>query len=304
MSKYFEATLRARNLQPAVMAEPSNGAHPSAVTEIESAEAVPAIPVPETRPNCAPASKVAIERNVCVPFDKVPQLQFGKGNSLGAVEESYRGLRTRLLRLRSALGLRSVVITSAVQGEGKTLTSLNLALCCAQLNDMRILLVDSDIRSAGLSKKLALPEENGLSDVLSGRCKPEEAVFSTDVPNLYVLGAGAGSAAPAELFADHRWSDFLSWCHKGYGLVLVDSPPVLNLSDVELITAGCDGVLMIVRALMTNRQTLEKCAGQIDSKKLLGLIYNGTDSSTRSGYEYGTEGPRKGPVAVSDLKTV
>src|SRR5208337_3210777 len=141
-----------------------------------------------------------------IPLAEVFRAQFQGSKKLEAAEESYRALRTRLFHLRSAQGFRSLVVTSAVQGEGKTLTSLNLALCCAQLNDMRILLVDSDIRSAGLSKKLALPEENGLSDVLSGRCKPEEAVFSTDVPNLYVLGAGAGSAAPAELFADHRWS--------------------------------------------------------------------------------------------------
>ncbi len=137
--------------------------------------------------------------------------QFGGGPALEAAEESYRALRTRLLRARSAQGLRSVVVTSATPGEGKTLTSLNLSLCCAQLHDLRVLLIDADIRTSGLSRTLGFPPGPGLVDVLSGKCEPRDAILATDIPNLYALGSGSHTTQPAELFATSHWQEFISW---------------------------------------------------------------------------------------------
>jgi protein-tyrosine kinase len=298
MSKYFEATLKARTAAPteAVPQQANPTAGPVATAPLNAVpQPVPVVPVVDTPVDVHP-NKIATVRRAEIPFERVPQLRFGINDSVGSVEEAYRALRTRLVRLTSTQGVRSVVITSAVQGEGKTLTALNLALACARLNDMRVLLVDADIRSAGLSRRLELPEQSGLAEVLSGQCQPEEAILGTSVPNLHVLGARPRTEGPAELFADRRWRDFVGWCNGKFGLILVDAPPILNLSDVELITAGCDGILMVVRALITKRQTLEKCAGQIDTKKLLGVVYNGTDSTKRVSYGY-TEAPRKGLVA-------
>src|SRR6266571_2617289 len=95
--------------------------------------------------------------------------QFGGGPALEAAEESYRALRTRLLRARSAQGLRSVVVTSATPGEGKTLTSLNLSLCCAQLHDLRVLLIDADIRTSGLSRTLGFHPSDRYTESLCAR---------------------------------------------------------------------------------------------------------------------------------------
>jgi len=213
--------------------------------------------------------------------------QFGGGPALEAAEESYRALRTRLLRARSAQGLRSVVVTSATPGEGKTLTSLNLSLCCAQLHDLRVLLIDADIRTSGLSRTLGFPPGPGLVDVLSGKCEPRDAILATDIPNLYALGSGSHTTQPAELFASSHWQEFISWCSESFKLVLIDSPPVLNLTDVELIAAACDGVVMVVRAQHAKREVLQKCAGQIDPKKLLGVVYNAVESGAHDHYSYG-----------------
>jgi len=295
MSKYFDATLKARTLTPSAPARQREDAAeetaPPTAARAELSEPILGKPSLVAGPAASP-SKPPFERRIHIPFDDIPQLQFGTNHSVESVEEAYRALRTRLLRLRSTLGLRSVVITSATQGEGKTLTALNLALSCARLNDLNVLLIDADIRSAGLSNRLGLPEERGLADVLSSECELEQAIVATDVPNLYLLGATARTAGPAELFADQRWRDFIGRCNERFGLVLVDAPPILDLSDVELITGGCDGVLMVVRALMTKRQTLEKCAGQIDAKKLLGVVYNGTAFTKRVSYGY-ADAPRK-----------
>ena len=74
---------------------------------------------------------------------------------------------------------------------------------------------------------------------------------------------------------DQRWQKFMSWCHEAFKLIIVDSPPVLCFSDTQLISASCDGVLMVVRAQQAKRGLLEKSARQVDARKLLGLVYNG-----------------------------
>jgi len=328
MSKYFVAALKARNvaspdeiLNAALQKEPvevavetpaeeepremvvatpvqEEGGRLAVVTPVREKlhEAGPVAPVSVTtvapvveRASDLGDSRLAPCRKFSLPLQDIAHVQFTNSDSLQPAEESYRALRTRLLRLRSAQGLRSIVITSAVQGEGKTLTSLNLALCCAQLQEMRVLIVDADIRSWGLSRAVKAPQGPGLVDILSGRCTPEQAVLATDHPNLFVLSSGACTTPAAELFASRRWQDFVGWCNETFRLTLIDSPPVLNLSDVELITACCDGVLMVVRAQQTKRQILEKCAGQIDSKKLLGIVYNGAAVRTQYGYySYGS----------------
>jgi protein-tyrosine kinase len=282
MSKYFNETLKARSLAiPGEFLKPAS--------ESQTLEKVPdadKLPASENLPFDVEETRVEEYRKIQLPLEKLPHVQFKDSNSLEPAEESYRALRTRLLRIRSTQGIQSVVITSAVQGDGKTLTSLNLALCCAQLHGMRVLLIDADVRNCGLSRAIDTPPGPGLADVLAGKCTPEQAILETDRPNLYVVSSGAPTMPAAELFANSRWLDFVAWSKENFKLILVDSPPALNLSDVELITAGCDGVLMVVRALYTKRETLQKCVRQLDSKKLLGVVYNGVQEGSHHRYRY------------------
>jgi capsular exopolysaccharide synthesis family protein len=268
MSKFFDQTVRSRDMAASV----EEAKQPEAQKRPE------VVPVPKPTSAELGASRLVNCRRMETPLAGLLQAQFRGSDSLEPIQESYRALRTRLLRLRSAQGLRSIVITSAVQGEGKTLTSLNVAMCCAQLYDMRVLLVDSDIRSHGLTHLIGSPAGLGLSEILAGTCAPEEAVLSTDLPNLHVLTAGTPTAPPAELLASLRFQEFIGWSTETFKLVILDAPPVLNLADVEIITASCDGVLMVVRAQKTRRDVLQKSAGQIDSKKLLGVVYNAAEN--------------------------
>ena len=216
--------------------------------------------------------KVVIGRNGSNPqlISTVTQLNL-------RAAESYRALRTRLMRMQSGSGLRSVALTSAVQGDGKTLTSANLALCFAQLSGFRTLLVDSDLRTRGLSKLFHLNRGIGLGEILAGSAPYEDAICATDFPNLYVVGAGNNISAPAELLAGTHLKEFVGWAGESFKLIIMDSPPLPTIADAELISAACDGVLMVVRALRTPRELLESAAAQLDQKKFLGIVYNAAD---------------------------
>jgi Mrp family chromosome partitioning ATPase len=112
-----------------------------------------------------------------------------------------------------------------------------------------------------------------------------DAVAATDVPNLYLMGAGSGTASPAELLSGSGWSQFMAWASESFRFVLIDSPPIGVVADLNLIEAGCDGSLIVVRAHRTTERALEDALGQIDCKKVLGAIWN-EDTKSLEGYSY------------------
>lgn len=201
-----------------------------------------------------------------------------------SANEAYRTLRTRLMRVQNAKNLRSVMITSSLPGEGKTLTSLNLALSCGQLQNVRTLLIDGDLRSRGLSRLLDLPADSGLCDVLSGTVTPEDAICRTEQQNLFVIGAGSPITSPPELFAGPLWLELIDWANSSFDVVLVDAPPIHSVTDAELIHAACDGALMVIRAHATDRELAQKCAAKLDKKKLVGVVFNDVAHGSDGGY--------------------
>ena len=210
--------------------------------------------------------------------------------------EAYRALRTKLVRLQSAEGIRSVVVTSAEAGEGKTVSTLNLALSLAQLPSQRVLLIDGDLRTAGLSAVTGALEPPGLADVLAGQSAFEAALLSTNVRNLYIVGAGETHMPAGDLFAGPKFKDFVGWCNEIFNMVIVDSPPIIGLADFDVVSAACDSVLVVVRALKTKREVLTSIAPQLQGKKLIGLLLNGQERhshKTHYGYYYSKIGQKR-----------
>jgi protein-tyrosine kinase len=266
MSKFFNETLKT---QKPILSE--QGFELAGLRDVETPDEPVELRVVEPDPVLTELDQTT---KINVPDSMLLATKFLGSHSLQSAEEAYRALRTRLVRLCSARDFRSIIVTSSIAGEGKTQTSFNLALCCSQLNDMRVLLVDGDIRTGGLTRSLAAVSFPGLADILSGGCDEESAVLQTNHPNLYVCGSGSTALSPAELYAGRRWQEFIAWSKESFQLVIIDSPPIMTLSDVELMTAGCDGVLLTVRARHTRRDVLQRFANQLDAKKFLGIIYN------------------------------
>jgi protein-tyrosine kinase len=204
--------------------------------------------------------------------------------AMQAAVEAYRTLRTRLVKQQTRNGARSMVVTSSSQGEGKTLTIFNLALCYAKIENWPVLLVDADLRTRGLSGLAGDPESSGLAEILEKDCPYQSAVLRTDIPSLYVLPAGETTASPSELFSGPRWKEFMGWAAESFRMVLVDSPPALNLADFELIAAGCESVMVVARARKTARESLTKVLAQVDPRKIAGVVFNGAEEPADDGY--------------------
>ena len=217
------------------------------------------------------------------PPPTYPLLLDSENLSAGAAD-SYRVLRTKLVRQMSIKGLRSVVVSSATPNEGKTLTTMNLGLACAKLPGQKVLLMDADFHNRRLSRLLDAPHLPGLFEALHGEIAMESAVLATNVPNLSIMTAGQGSERFQESFAGERWKELMHSLSESFKIILVDAPPIIPLADSELIAVGCDGVLLVVRALKTNRELLRKAVKQVDAKKLLGVVFN--DTYAQDGYSY------------------
>jgi capsular exopolysaccharide synthesis family protein len=187
-----------------------------------------------------------------------------------------------------------MVITSAAQGEGKTLTIFNLALCYAKIENWPVLVVDADLRTRGLSILAGDPESPGLAEILEKDCPYQSAVLRTDIPSLYVLPAGETTGSPSELFSGPRWKEFMGWAAESFRLVLVDSPPALNLADFELIAASCESVMVVARARKTARESLTKVLAQIDPRKMTGVVFNAAEEKPENGYYLYTATPQAG----------
>jgi len=210
--------------------------------------------------------------------------------------EAYRALRTKLVRFQSSEGIRSVVVTSAEAGEGKTVSTLNLSLSLAQLPGQRVLLIDADLRTTGLSIVTGAVEAPGLAEVLAGQAAFEAALLSTNFPNLYIVGAGEAQMPAGDLFAGPKFKDFIGWCNEIFSMIIVDCPPMIGLADFDVISVACDSVLIIVRAGKTKRGTLTTLGPHLQGKKLLGVLLNGRERQhhkTHYGYYYAKIGQKR-----------
>src|SRR3989449_8005030 len=147
-----------------------------------------------------------------------------------------------------------------------------LGLCYAQLPQQRVLVIDGDMRSRGLTSMLDHPSSPGLAEILSGDVAPDEAIVATNQKNLFILPAGTISSPSPELFIGTRWQEFLGHCGEMFKVILIDTPPILPVADFELISAACDVIVIVVRAHHAQRKALQKTASTLDTKKLVGVV--------------------------------
>jgi capsular exopolysaccharide synthesis family protein len=301
MSKFFNETQNVSSLPSASMAGVDIGEMVGAIkqtAEANGAATAPSVdgdlkhllkPLKESQGIVTQMAAARLDkcRSIRLPRNEEKSFLVTQYNpEMQVAVEAYRQLRTRLVKQQTKSGTRSLVVSSAGPGEGKTLTTLNLALCYANIQNWPVLAIDADLRTRGLSYLLGEPQSPGLSGILDGSCDAFAAILRTDIAGFCVLPAGETNHSASELFAGLRWKELIGWATETFRLVIVDSPPALNLADLELIMAPCESAILIVRARTTSRDALTKALTQIDSRKLTGVVFNGGTHTGSTYYAY------------------
>jgi capsular exopolysaccharide synthesis family protein len=198
--------------------------------------------------------------------------------------EQYRQLRTRLAHAEGAQNLRTVLVTSPQKGEGKSITSANLALTMAQEMHRRVVIVEADLRKPSLRHLFGLPAGLGLAEYLSGAAELNDVMRFLPDHNLTVIDAGGAPANPAELLGSTAMRRLLDQLRSRFDRVILDTPPVLPLADVAVLAPLVDGALMVVRAGVTPKPAIENALRAFDSSRLLGIVLN--ESGMEEDYRY------------------
>jgi protein-tyrosine kinase len=200
------------------------------------------------------------------------------------VSEQYRTLRAKILQMQPEKGLKTLLVASAGMSEGKTLTAINLALTMAQEIDLKVLIVDGDLRRPSVHRYLGTPHALGISDYLSHNCSLESIICSTNLRNFSVVTAGTVAEKPAELLNSSRMDEFLSYAAQTFDWVILDSPPLVALADADVLASKVDGVVFVVRALQTPTSLFQKSMESLRARNVLGIVFNGDEDQEASKY--------------------
>jgi capsular exopolysaccharide synthesis family protein len=219
---------------------------------------------------------------------KRPVLLGDRGRSTRA--ESFRQLRTNLRFMDVANPVRVVTVTSAVAGEGRSTTAANLAVVSAEMG-RRVVLVEADLRRPKLAQYLNLDRAVGLSNVLSGEVALSDALQPWGTDGLAVLPSGPLVANPSELLGSEHMNALLDELRGRFDLIIIDTPPVLPVTDAAITASKSDGVLLVVRYGKTNKTQVENAASTLKTveARVLGTVF--------------TMRPTKGADAEGDIGT-
>ena len=203
--------------------------------------------------------------------------------------EAYRALRTSILLSRVGQTAKVLLVTSALPQEGKTTTTVNLAIVLAQ-HEARVLVIEADMRRTGISQLFGLQSKIGLSSVLTETTELEDAIQPIPgVPNLSLLPAGETPANPAVLLGSARMRDLLGTVGAKFDYIIVDSPPVLSVTDAVLLSKVSDSTLLVIRAGVTDKAALRRVCdvlAHVDAR-MVGMILNAADTTDPDHYYYG-----------------
>jgi polysaccharide biosynthesis transport protein len=204
---------------------------------------------------------------------EVPELVVHHGHQPQA-SEAYRVLRTSLLFSSIEPAPRVLLVTSTLPGEGKTLSVANLGTAIAK-TDVDVLLIDADLRRPSLHELFGVPREPGLADYLGGETD-ELPMVATKVPHLFIIPAGLTQPNPSELLGAERMRGLLSRIPQRFGQVILDSPPLMSITDAAILSTQVDGVLLVVKAETVPRKAVRDVKDHLLELQapLLGVVLN------------------------------
>lgn len=203
------------------------------------------------------------------------------------VAERYRILFTRLEQLAVKNSYKTIAVTSAIKGEGKTVTSLNLSWLMATEFGKKVLVVENDLRSPSISSSyLNMGRLSGLVDVINGDADLRNAINRLEDTSLYFLPARASAKNSSVLIDSQAMRSVLDTVKAHFDYVIVDAPPILPLVDMNILSRMVDGLLLVVRAGSTPKDMVRKAVNALPVRNLVGVVLNGADEIHMKKYYY------------------
>ncbi len=209
-------------------------------------------------------------------------------HSRGRVSEAYRSIRTGLFFSNRTGDLKVIQVTSPVPGDGKSTLSANLAVTMAQ-SGRSVLLIDADFRRPRIAKLFNIESDKGMATVVAGACELDEAIHKSSVPFLSIMPGGKRPSNPAELLSSQRFADLLGALKEKFEIIIIDTPPLLAVSDPSAVAAIVDGVVLTMRLRRNLKPLVTRAAKLLESvdANILGTVINGVSQDAGYGYNYG-----------------
>jgi protein-tyrosine kinase len=217
----------------------------------------------------------------------------------GPAVEQFRSLRSRIFELRDISPLKTILVTSGLPQEGKSFISTNLALSLGRHKNSKVLLIDGDMRRYTLHQILGCDSHPGLADYLAGKAtildvmqRPEQMASSGSapiLPNLTFIAGGNGGDKAADLSGSPRFRELIRQAAPHFDWIIVDSSPVLPVSDAVNLARSCDGVLLIARGGVTKFPVAQRAQSELKASNILGFVLNAVQETPEVGNYYGYE---------------
>lgn len=215
------------------------------------------------------------------------------------VEEAYKSIRTNIMFSVMKKGCKTIVVSSPAPNEGKTTTTINLAITLAQA-DQRVLLIDGDLRKPKIHHYFSMPNSPGLTNYLGSTVSTSrrdrvdlfDVIHTTEFDNLSIICSGSIPPNPAELLGSELMADFLGEISKSFDYIIIDTPPINVVSDALPLIRESDGVVLIVRSNQTTHPDIQRAIASLEfiDAKILGFVVNFVGSGKSGKYGYGKYG--------------
>jgi protein-tyrosine kinase len=223
----------------------------------------------------------------------------------GPAVEQFRSLRSRIFELRDISPLKTILVSSGMPQEGKSFVSTNLALSLARHKNSKVLLIDGDMRRYTLHQILGCESHPGLADYLAGKASVQEVMqrpeplqsatagATQSLPNLCFIAGGNGGDKAADLSGSPRFGELIRLVAPHFDWIIVDSSPVLPVSDAVNLARWCDGVLLVARGGVTKFPTAQRAQSELKASNVLGFVLNAVQDTPEVGGYYGYDATTK-----------
>lgn len=270
LKKALEKAKEARELGSIITPEQEPSAIAASPQPVKTPEKIPTITPPEAERSQAQTRVVTTNRKILKKHKIIAGLE------PDAFSDHIKIMRTRILNLLEKTGGNSLLVTSPLPGEGKTLTAINLAISISHEIDRTTLLVDADLRSPMINKYFGIPEGKGLSDYLRGKADIPDLLINPGIEKLTILPGGSPIPNSSELLGAPRMESLVAEMKKRYPdrFLIFDSSSLLTTADPLVFSRYIDGILLVVEAEKTPKADIEKAREMLKDKPVLGTVFN------------------------------